>query len=118
MATYQRGVISTLSGAYGMIQSLQFSKSSTEATAPDEMGEVAAFEFYDDRAACTIEVIWDTTKTLPDIGDIVTLSGTIEDGSYAVSGVSVSETNKEYKRATLNLIRFVANALPAAVTSP
>jgi len=117
MASYQFGVISTVTGAVGLLQSFSWNASGTEAVAQDNLGEVAAYTIYDKQATASIEVVFDTTTTLPDVGDVVTLAGVPEAGSYVVTGTGTTESNTAYKRASLTVKRWLSASLPAAVTT-
>lgn len=114
MATYQQGVVTTESGVYGLVQSVTQNTSAEKAEAADESGDVAAIQFFNEVSDVTVEVVFDTAKTPPDVGDEVTLSGmAVNDGKYYVDAVSLIEENKAYMRMSLTLKRYLTNGLPA-----
>lgn len=117
MATYRRGVVTTIGGSAGLLQNVQFTEATDTEEAQDENGEVAAFEDFNEQADATMEVVWDTTQTLPDVGSTVVVAGALKtawNGNWALRRLIHTENNRAYVRTTYEAHRYLANSLPAA----
>jgi hypothetical protein len=104
MATYQFGVVSALGTSMGLVQSVTKNVTSSEALAIDEVGEVADATYYRTVIDASIECVYDTGATLPDINDDITIGS----DTYQVTGVTQNETNSDYMKVTITGKHFVA----------
>lgn len=124
--TYKRGILTTESGSIGLIQSVTHNPKLEEAVANDQNGNAAAVDYFNPTNDVTVEAIFDTTATLPDITSVDGVSKTEEtvslsncpdsklDGSYYCSGWTLNEKNKDWMSVSMTLKRFFANSLPGA----
>ncbi|OGV36978.1 MAG: hypothetical protein A2020_16385 [Lentisphaerae bacterium GWF2_45_14] len=110
MATYVRGVNKTGVPTMGLLQNLNSDKGCEFAVAEDEAGEVAAEEAFGQKVTGNFEVVYDSTQTLPDPGDVISVRSV----NYTVDSVSEKESNKDFKRVTINYHRYITNGIPAA----
>lgn len=101
MATYSKGVLATM-GTYGLIQSFTCEMSGDSAEAADADGQTVAYADFNSSHDITMEVIFDTTQSLPAYGATMVVSGGIgHDGTYYCRGVTVTQQNKDYIKATI-----------------
>ncbi len=112
MAT-QHGILTTVSGDMGLLQSVSVVKNSDESLLQDELGETAEQTFFNGSKEISVEVAWKTGVTLPDVGDVVTLTGT-HAGKYTIlPGLSDNEANTDYRKVSFTGRWFIENAIPA-----
>ncbi len=115
MATYKHGVVSTLSGTLGKVNSLSYDHTAQQDEAKDENGDVIDRVDFDKRYKVTAELVFDTTQTAPAVGD--SLTATFANPSltikFYVDKVTVTENNEKHKMLSVEGTRYIANALPA-----
>ena len=111
MATYAFGVATTEAGTYGLIQSCTATYDQELAEARDLNGDVASLNGYNETVSVTIEVIFDTAKSLPTIGGSLVLAGGKTTGTFRITAMSVAESNTDFTRFNLTLKRWVANTI-------
>ena len=126
MATYNRGILSTENGTIGKIQSIDYDTSVSEEMAKDSVGNTIAVEYYDPTTTVNVNVLFDTTATLPQLETIdgnsttniqVTIAAcpnSAYNAKYFVTNCKLTESNTGYTMASMTLKRFHANTLPAA----
>lgn len=101
MATYSKGVLATM-GSYGLIQSFTSDLTGETAEAPDEDGEVADYTDFNSGHDVSMDVIFDTTTTLPVFGAALTVLNSLgHDGTYYCRGCTLTQQGKDYKKATV-----------------
>ena len=115
MATFTFGAVGATNvaeGTYGYLQSFSYSYAADEATASNAMGAVAAQTIYNPVTTCSCEYVFDSTKTLPSVGDKIIVGAT---DAYTVMTVDKSETNTGYPTASIVMKRYtgVAGGIPA-----
>ena len=113
MATYQFGAVGATGiaeGTYGLLQSFSKNHTSDEAVAQDADGNVADQHIYNKVDEITCEYVFDTTTTLPSVGDTVSVGS----DHYTVMSVNETESNTDYKKAQLTLKRYVNNSIPSS----
>jgi len=111
MATYQRGVATTVTGWTDFLyQSLSTSTKGDKAEAPDSSGNVAAFDLYNTQVELKVEAIFPVGGSLPSREDTITCGGVL----YTVESIEVTEQNKDYRKCSITAIRYTTNSLPAA----
>lgn len=102
---YQFGV-ATAPGSYGKIQSFTSSKSGERGYAPDENGDVAAANTYNEKEEVSFEYIFDGTA--PVVGVTLTIGAV----KYTVLTVELTESNTDYKKMSVTAERFITNTIP------
>lgn len=95
MATLAFGTNS--STTYGVVQSLSKNKSAEVAEARDHEGKVIEQRAYSKGTEVQMEVLFDSTATLPEAGEKITVD-TVE---YLVTSCNETSSNTEYKKATI-----------------
>jgi hypothetical protein len=110
MATYARGVTTSGVSTLGLVQNFEKGKEAESVTAEDENGEVAFEEKFNHKHNVTFEVVYDTTQTLPDVGDTLSVGSV----NYICDTVTEMEENKGLKRVKITAHRWIGNSLPAA----
>jgi len=125
MVAYNRGILSTESGAIGKIQTIDFDTAVTEETAKDSVGNTVAVEYYDPQTTVTATILFDTEKSLPlletvDGSSTTNIQVTVAacpnsayNDKYYCTNCKLSESNNGFTMATMTLKRFHANDLPA-----
>lgn len=109
-ATYTFGCAAVTGKADWLVQSSSKNNSAQEALALDNVGEPAAAHYYQKISEMTFEVIIpDDESSFPEIGDVFQYDGL----KYYVSGVSISETNTDFRKYSLTCKRFTSASLPA-----
>jgi len=111
---YQHGIVTTESLALGLLQSLEVVSGADKAEARDADGDVAAYTHYNKTYKVSFEVVFDTAKSVPAPGTSVTLAAGKITGIFSVDSATITETNTEYARASIEATRYVTNSLPAA----
>ena len=132
-ATYSKGVLSpgTGVGTDFLWQSRGSSVESDKATAAENKGNAKAEAYYNYRLKVKIEAIIPAAAGIPIPGQTVALTNIIiptvtagvVSGSFGVGtgtanfyvepGASITESNTEYNKVSIELIRYLNNALPA-----
>lgn len=112
-ATYQVNVNSTLTTAYGLIQSFTVTNSGDVLEAKDANGAVADVQTVNEILEASAEFVQDTTQALPGFGDSATVTGDYA-GVYLITSVAVTESNGDYKKLSVTIKRYVDNSLPSA----
>ncbi len=111
MAT-QHGILTTVSGDMGLLQSVSATNNSDESVLQDELGNAAEQTFFNGSKEISVEVAWKTGVDLPAVGDVVTLTGT-HAGKYTIlPGLSDSEANTDYRKVSFTGRWFTENDLP------
>lgn len=115
MATWKHGVVSTVSGSLGKLNSLTAETSSKQDEAIDENGDVFDRVDYDKRKKVTAELVLDGTATLPVPGETATatLLYPSETIKFYVDRVTITEQSEKHKMISIEGTRYIANALPA-----
>jgi hypothetical protein len=105
---YSKGVLATM-GSFGLIQSFTSDLTGETAEAPDENGDVAAYTDFNSGHDVSMEVIFDTTTTLPAWGASLTVLNSYgHDGTYYCRGSTITQQNKDYKKATIKAHHYDA----------
>ena len=104
---YNIGVAS-YSDTNALVQSIQFQGETDEYEAKDENGITAAHVVTNERKRVTIELIIKAAYTPPAIGSTITIDST----SYKVLNSTITESNTDFKKATVNAVRFIDGNLP------
>ena len=112
MATYQFGVASTLTTAYGLIQNFTVTNSGETSEAKDQNGETVHVTNHGEVLEATAELIHDTAQKAPGFGDVITTTG-VHAGKYQVMSVTETESNSDHKKLSVTLKKWVKNSLPA-----
>lgn len=105
MPTYQFGVLGTLGGALGLVQSADLENLGERATAKNGVGTTVAQAAYDPHKTVSQTVVWDTTTPLPVHGETIVKTGAGA-GSYSCDGSSLSEGNTKFAEATIKGILY------------
>lgn len=95
MATLVFGTES--STTYGVVQSFGKNDTAEVAEARDHKGEVIEQKAYSKGTEVQLEVLFDSDAELPEAGDTVTVDGV----QYLVTGINVTSSNTEYKKASI-----------------
>jgi len=113
---YTRGVLTTLTGEIGYIQSIDAKAGATEDTIKSAAGVTVSVAFVDNTNEVTVVAKFDRGATLPAIGASVTIAAapTIFNGLYYVMDCQFKEQNTTSCEVTLALKRYVTGSLPAA----
>jgi len=114
---YTRGVLTTGSGTYGYVQSIDFSENGEEVLIKDEDGITQVEDLYDDLFEVTVNAKFDRAQTLPARGDAISLAAcpkTAYNAKYTVLSITVGEVNTDAASLTLNLRRFEDGDVPAS----
>lgn len=82
---------------YGVVQSKSNNKSAEVAEARDHLGRVIAQRGYSISDEIQMEVLFDSTATLPGAGTPIT----VDEVSYLVTSCNVTESNTEFKKASI-----------------
>ncbi len=104
---YNIGVAS-YSDANALVQSIQFQGETDEYEAKDGNGITAAHVVTNERKRVTIELIIKAAYTPPAIGSSLTIGSV----AYKVLNSTVTESNTDFKKATVNAVRFIDGNLP------
>jgi len=107
--TYQIGVL-TNPGDFGLIQNFSEDEDATKVEEKDADGSTAFVDHIDLKATAECEYVFDTTKTAPTVGSVLT----IDTVKWYVDKVGKTQTNGGTKRLKLSLSRYIDNTLPAA----
>ena len=110
---YQHGVVSTADGTLGLMQSFEVVYGADKAEARDADGDVAAYTHYNETQKVSFEVVFDTAMSAPAPGDPLTiLTGEYTNTEITVDSCTLTETNTEYMRASIEGTHYVTNNLP------
>jgi len=96
---------------YGEIQSFTENNSAEIDEALDASGDVFAIGERNEKAEVTMEVV--TTGALPAAGTTVAVVTATGAGSVVISSVNITESNTDFRKATITGTRYLANTLPA-----
>lgn len=107
--TYTFGCAAVEGKTGWLVQNSSINKTSQEANALDNVGEIAAAHFYQKTNEMSFEVVLpDDASSIPEIGDVFTY----ESVKYYVSNVSINRVNTDYVRYTMTCKHYVAHNLP------
>ncbi len=112
MPTYTRG-IRTAYGTGFLMQNVGNDPQADQAEARDNLGNVAATEFYNNREVLTFTATTADEATLPQPGDEIEYDG----HKYLVQSAPRSRTNTDYPSVSVTAIRYIDNAIPAQPSS-
>ena len=113
MATYQFGVVGTLTTAYGLLQNFSVTNTATVNEAKDKDGETAYVSSNQEVLEASADLIFDTTQTAPGFGDTITTTGMYA-GKYKLMSITETESNSDYRKMSVTLKKWVDNTLPSA----
>jgi hypothetical protein len=107
------GITSTVTAAdgttsWGFLQNVTITKNTETAEARDADGDVAAFDNYNGTEDLSAEFVYSTTGTAPAIGDKIKADSV----NWNLTGITLTETNTDYKKCSITAKRYVANTLP------
>lgn len=114
MATYSHGIASTETGALGLYQSWENTDGGSIITALDADGDVIDYAAITREQTCNVELILDTTKTIPAFGTLVTLTDVHLGTSKAVvlEEVTSRNTNNDFIKVSFMGKRWPTNSIP------
>jgi hypothetical protein len=115
MATYDHGVVSTETGAYGLYEDFESSDECEIITADDADGDAADYAAIARKMSGSFTLFLDTTKTLPLSGAVLTLTDKLIGTSAKVvcTRCSLKQNNKTFMKATVEFVRWPTNSIPA-----
>lgn len=102
----------SVSGKPGwLVQNSSKTHNAQSAMALDNVGEPKKIHYYQKTTELSFEAIIPTTESsFPEIGDVFTLDNV----SYFVQSVSITETNTDFVHYSLSCIHFDTANLPTA----
>lgn len=89
--------------AIGTIIDAERKDGSKQLLIPDRYGNTVAIVYFDFQNKCTINVIFDSTVTLPDIGDALSLCGLTD---VLVDNIGLKWATEKEKMVTIEATRF------------
>lgn len=95
--------------AIGTIVSGGDKETSDKLEIKDRYGNVVAVIYFNDKHECTIEVIFDSTVTLPGIGDTISVAGLVN--------VIVDSIEKKWEQAKEKMVSIAATMYPLVTIS-
>ena len=117
MATFKFGVSAgTAAGTFGLAQSVNDNDDAQIAEVKDEDGHTAGINVYDETKEISLDIVFDTTKTAPGIGDTLALTpiGGSATVNFTVTKVGKTQSNNDFQKLSVTAKRWVNNSLPAA----
>lgn len=106
----QFGISRFSNGTYGIVQSVETERSIEVATYAGGDGDTEGYDTYDAKETCKMEFVYDSAQTAPVPGDTATVNAL----KYLVTGTSDAEAVGEFRKITIDAMRWVDNTLPAA----
>ncbi len=117
-----KGVVS--GGVTGYIQDVSYAETTETAEGLDQNGNVAFYSNFNRQADLTFSVLTGATAA-PNTGATftatsatqsftgVTVSGNTRiTGTYTITGVDITENNKDFRKLSIKGHRYLANSLP------
>lgn len=114
--TYTRGVLTTITGSLGYLQSIDAKRSAKEDAIQNAAGTTVDVAFIDLVNEVTAVVKFDRDATIPEIGSSATIAAcnTKFNGVYYVMDCQLKEQTGTSCDFTVSLKRYVTGAIPAA----
>jgi len=101
--------VGTTATSQGLVQNFATTQSNEIGEARDPNGDVYAVTSYNETEEFTAEWVLESTYTVPNVGDVITIGG----NNYMLTSIVETESNTEYKRLSLTGNRWITNSVPS-----
>ena len=94
--------------SWGFLQNVTITKNTETAEARDADGDVASYDNYNLTEDLSAEFVFTTSGTAPAIGNKIKADSV----NWNLTGITLTESNTDYKKCSLTAKRYVTNTLP------